>query len=39
MEDDVWEDGESTGILEIFRKGTLQEIDRPDGLRQGVPAL
>jgi hypothetical protein len=22
-----------------FRKGTLQELGRPDGLRQGVPAL
>jgi hypothetical protein len=39
MGDDEWRDGGSTGVLELFRKGTLQEIGRPDGLRQGMPAL
>jgi hypothetical protein len=39
MGNDEWQDGGSTGVLELFSQGSLQKIGRPDGLRQGVPAL
>jgi hypothetical protein len=39
MGDDEWKGGGSTGVLELFSQSSMQEIGRPDGLRQGMPAL
>jgi hypothetical protein len=40
MGDDEREDAGSTGVLELFsQKALCAEIGRPDGLRQGMPAL